>query len=82
MKLKRMVYRVSGAGQFPIDMLRYDACFPASERDSALIQQHDEFRQVHVARYWAKGMAEMTDARWRSFGWQIEENTTVTPITL
>lgn len=28
---------ISGFGGFPIDMLRYDAAFPADERDSAEI---------------------------------------------
>jgi hypothetical protein len=36
-KLYPVTATVEGAGEFPIDMLRYDACWPASERDSAIL---------------------------------------------
>jgi hypothetical protein len=31
---KTVLFTVEGAGSFPIDMLRYDACYPATEQDS------------------------------------------------
>jgi hypothetical protein len=37
---------VQGQGHFPIDMLRYDACFPASEHDSALIYETFEYKTL------------------------------------
>ena len=30
-------FQVTGRMAFPIDMLRYDACYPDSERDAAII---------------------------------------------
>jgi hypothetical protein len=32
-------YTVIGMGQFPIDMLRHDHSFPASERDAGKIEE-------------------------------------------
>lgn len=69
---------VMGTGQFPVDMLRYDACWPASEEDSGIIAStFSSFGswRVHVRRrplekrkdknYWTVG-------RWKSFGVVIE----------
>lgn len=35
---KLRTFKVTGAGQFPIDMLRYDACWPATEADAGKLQ--------------------------------------------
>lgn len=46
-KTADIVYaKVMGSGEFPIDMLRYDCCSPATEEDSNLIARslrHDRF---------------------------------------
>lgn len=69
---------VTGSGQFPVDMLRYDSCYPASETDSGIIAStftnYGTWR-VHVRmrplekkkdkKYWTVG-------RWESFGVKIE----------
>ena len=69
---------VMGKGQFPVDMLRYDSCYPASETDSGIIAStftnYGTWR-VHVRmrplekkkdkKYWTVG-------RWESFGVKIE----------
>ena len=58
---------------FPIDMLRYDSCWPATEQDAAAITKG--FRssygvsavvEMDAAREWAVG-------RWKSFGCTLEE---------
>lgn len=68
-------FRVTGTGPFPVDMLRYDCCWPA-DQDSA----------VYIAASIPNGLPEgfkhsitltgcqrPTIARWHSFGWQIKE---------
>jgi len=77
--MDNVVAVVTGTGQFPVDMLRYDSCWPASEVDSGIIAStlcsYGSWR-VHVRRrplekkknpieYWTK-------ARWESFGVKIE----------
>ena len=59
---------VSGFGPFPVDMLRYDACWPSSGRDAAALA--DTFSQkgawsINVTR---ANTAPFTNGRWESFG--------------
>lgn len=63
-------YTVSGRGRFPIDMLRYDASFPASEFDSELIEQTNP-RQVQLSTH--VNHVEFSKGRWASFGWQVKK---------
>lgn len=81
-------FTVRGGGEFPLDMLRYDGCFP---KDSDAIRaisliHHDSVvdratkapRDVELIRYHAyKNDANLTPRRWESFCWQI--TTTETP---
>lgn len=75
---KRFNFRftVQGRGQFPLDMLRYDRCWPRGETDANVAQSSSE-RAVGEARlveltatdrpsYWTP-----TEGRWRSFGWVV-----------
>jgi hypothetical protein len=62
---------VRGALAFPIDMLRYDAAWPASESSSHLIEAsiaHDTNGPVEVIICHRK---PLTAQRWESFGWTI-----------
>lgn len=78
-------FTVTGTGQFPLDMLRYDACYPAGPDDVFKIGI-DRFsdpdidadgrpvaRSVTLTHVCPPGGShwEPTDARWRSFGWEI-----------
>lgn len=65
---------------FPIDMMRYDACRPASEQDSGAITRtfdagagKSEPVQMRSDctenRHW-----EPTAGRWDSFGWEVVPN--------
>jgi hypothetical protein len=68
--------RVQGRVPFPMDMLRYDRCFPASEGESYKIfstikRENDgpvlvELVAVSVRPDWAP-----TDMRWASFSWRV-----------
>jgi hypothetical protein len=65
--------RVIGAGPFPIDMLRYDACVPRNESDSAVVSEsaHDKTWVRHSVNVQGRGPLGPTTARWASFGWQV-----------
>lgn len=65
-------YKVVGTGNFPVDMLRYDACWPAKTSDAIEIatsfDRHNnmEDRLVTIGSH-----KEPTPDRWKSFGWII-----------
>jgi len=67
-------FTVEGSGEFPFDMLRYDSCWPLSERfDSPALShygsdgaQHGRRRVVLVTAH----DGSPTPARWRSFNWE------------
>lgn len=71
--IKKTVYEwylvVEGRGGFPLDMLRYDACFPYEQTDSNRIERHDRRRIAFVRRGVNEGTG--TAARWESFGWKV-----------
>lgn len=76
-KVYRTILIVEGSGDFPIDMLRYDACCPDKEEDSFSITQqkvHPEaragHRQVKLRRFSVNGLPANVD-RWRSRGWDV-----------
>lgn len=69
-KIHLTILRVEGSGEFPIDMLRYDSCCPATEADSGTIERQDERRVVKLRRFSRAG-APATAARWQSRGWKV-----------
>jgi hypothetical protein len=72
---------VKGRGRFPVDMLRYDACWPASSEDAGKITRliadadhPDRFSETpvtEVALTVAPGYGPPTVARWNSYGWAV-----------
>ena len=63
-------YTVKGTGNFPLDMLRYDASFPSASQAVSVMMAHDE-RFVSLGHIGAKQWQPAYE-RWRSFGWQVE----------
>jgi hypothetical protein len=61
-------FDVSGCGHFPIDMLRYDECWPATEQDSTQLANYHHTRIVTLKTIYS---AAPTDGRWASFGWTV-----------
>jgi hypothetical protein len=63
-------YYVSGHGDFPLDMLRHDSCWPASGEDAAKMDWQSwgaprfAVRSIRMRSY-----KEPTIGRWSSFGW-------------
>ena len=70
---KTYEYSVAGYGAFPLDMLRYDACYPATSEDAVEIggsmysRASQRLRTVRVRSVVKPATAE----RWQSFGWKV-----------
>lgn len=69
-------------GSFPLDMLRYDNCVPATERDSGKIgrmvagQSSTEDHTVRLRRFSLNNKPDSyARARWESFGCVVDEVT-------
>src|SRR5678816_4294668 len=61
-------YEVEGKLSFPVDMLRYDACWPASTESALEIVSERPHEGCHVR---LRSHYPPTEARWESFGWRI-----------
>ena len=64
-------FTVAGNDDFPLDMLRYDLCYPKSQRDASEMaktfrQRRGEYRVTLVSS------KAPTEERWGSFGWALE----------
>jgi hypothetical protein len=64
-------FTVSGRGAFPLDMLRYDSCWPNSEADTSAIDEPRERRKVTLRTY---SNYSPTIDRWESFGWRVDDD--------
>lgn len=73
MQGKTFQYEVRGVVPFPLDMLRYDGCWPARSVDTTAIA--DSLAQVATAEQVVRleGIKRPTIDRWRSFGWAVKE---------
>lgn len=74
-KRKAVRFTVSSTFGFPIDMLRYDAAYPASSEDAAKIEaaiRGETKGRTKVALISASPTAP-TGGRWESFTWRVEE---------
>lgn len=63
---------------FPVDMLRYDQSWPATESDAIAIGDQRMIAghsQVNLCHYGEKRW-EPTRGRWASFGWRVVAHTT------
>ena len=77
--------KVMGSGRFPVDMLRYDTCSPATEQDSGIIEQTLNQQRSLKDNNWAvfvkkilierrrKNEPVFTVGRWISFSCIIQE---------
>ncbi len=72
-KLKVINFVVTGKGPFPLDMLRYDRCWPMTQDDvlhTPWTRNHGmEEREINL-----NGIcAHPTIERWKSFGWVVTQ---------
>ncbi len=75
-KAREWTYTVKGFAPFPVDMLRYDGCFPRTSEDSvaigtALAGRTDPRRVFEIRLH--SPYHEPTIGRWQSFGWIVGE---------
>ena len=63
---------------FPIDMLRYDACYPATSDDAVKISASIRDARAYIEIYaWPEsyidlvGQVKPRSERWKSFGWEV-----------
>jgi hypothetical protein len=78
MKKADIRFTVEGRGEFPLDMLRYDRCFPRTGEDAdMMLRQPEHLRSTRCVtlvalardnRFW-----QPTEGRWLSFGWSVIE---------
>ena len=71
-------FTVEGSGNFPLDMLRYDCCYPVSSEDAAKLDSNPHEPACYRGRREIK--LRMDDSshgptvdRWASFNWTCKE---------
>jgi hypothetical protein len=70
----RTEFQVEGGGSFPLDMLRYDSCWPKTQQDVAIM---DAFpgtsgkRTVTLVSASLRVSYVPTADRWASFSWSV-----------
>jgi hypothetical protein len=90
----RQVFKVKGHGSFPLDMLRYDQCWPHSGASVGAIErsQDEGFglsgiggppdepgpREVTLVRHVDDKHRLPTEGRWDSFGWKVVKGSVLT----
>lgn len=76
--MARLSYAIAtGRGEFPLDMLRYDSCWPRYEVGTCHMNV-EGYREIQVTTYVKDGrrnpsIQDFTPARWKSFGWNLVE---------
>ena len=65
-------YWVTGAGNFPFDMLRYDSAWPARSLDAVQIEWDAKYDRRHRS-IMLNSYQEPTIDRWSSFNWSVGE---------
>jgi len=63
-------FKVTGRGEFPLDMLRYDECWPSTTLDAMSIETPANRGKRTVTLESNRYMAP-TEGRWLSFGWRV-----------
>lgn len=76
----RQTFVVTGKSNFPLDMLRYDHCWPDTSEDAVKIGTDDPAIWAHpdsgvmavfLSRHVSSPKDLPTEGRWNSFGWKI-----------
>lgn len=73
-------FTVRGRFQFPLDMLRYDQCWPADSESATQIRLSLEGHKLDPGEMWIVRLnraqeftySEPTKARWSSFCWSVD----------
>jgi hypothetical protein len=65
-------FTVTGTGRFPLDMLRYDSCWPATQDDVRRLDHWQEMTGGAPRSVLMESANEPTRDRWSSFGWTVQ----------
>lgn len=72
MAIRIKYFAVIGSGAFPMDMLRYDRCWPVDSNDAANLTDYNSSVDLSLKRR-AVVLGTVADRntpdRWSSFGW-------------
>lgn len=76
-RIRTFIVSAPRGTRFPVDMLRYDSCWPKLQEDANVIQwaiagERDE--GIIVITLETVGTGAPTVERWRSFGWSIGQD--------
>ena len=68
-------FTVEGTGSFPVDMLRYDMCWPKTEAHES-VAIPNSFHERNIGAPWRITLVTVKDTaptvdRWASFGWKV-----------
>ena len=70
MRVRYITFVVQGAGNFPLDMLRYDQCWPSGPEDvEGIASTERTLRTVRLTKI--DGPGAITTGRWESFLWRV-----------
>jgi len=84
-RIRRYTFTVRGTGEFPQDMLRYDACTPLTDDDKRIVyaEYSDDILWDNETQRLRLNTVRLvterrfiTNARWRSFLWSVVEEPT------
>lgn len=79
-KEKLHYFIVEGTGDFPVDMLRYDACWPRFESGPTgaynILTPDNLKERATPRRVELVSRRSPMRPRWSSFGWEVVEHTT------
>lgn len=70
MAIRPVDFTVEGCGAFPVDMLRYDGCFPVDTADANAMVDEVGRRKIKLRSYQFHAGVP-TVARWESFNWRV-----------
>jgi len=66
-------FTVMGNSDFPLDMLRYDACWPCAPEsiEGMAYRRHEHRAEIRTVEL--KSLREPTAGRWASFMWKVTQ---------
>lgn len=74
--MPKKTFVVEGTGDFPFDMLRYDACWPSSGEDAGEMvnpREYEEKIRRRSVTLSSNSPSAPTHGRWASFLWHVKE---------
>lgn len=66
-------FRATGRGNFPLDMLRYDCCYPAQPADVEAMRGNSR-TPLRTVTLFTTNKRGPTLGRWASFGWPVRND--------